>query len=126
MSHEEIVAFLDNLGVGSTRQEKMFLDEYRSAGFKQDYLEDELFSNAVNGGIELESYSYTFDVDADPYLAEICPDGVSGHVSLLRFCACSSSTLANMARGATISDPIQNLKQAKEAFEEVRWMNQPG
>jgi hypothetical protein len=123
MSLEDITSFLDNFGVGNTKDEKSFMDAYHSAISKEDkegYIESELNERGVNAGTELKVHRYTFDVDADPYLAEICPDGVSGHVLLSRFCGLFFVSNNQYGEGSEDFGPYPNLAQAKNAFNQMR------
>ena len=124
LSLEETISFLDKISGETTKNEKNFLEDYCSAPSKENYVESELVSNAVDHGIQLNLYNYTFDMDADPYLADLCPDGVRGQVSLLRFCELFFVILMIYDDSQREFGPYRDKELAEKAFEDVRFWNE--
>jgi hypothetical protein len=124
MSDEDIIAFLDAFDEHASEEEKGYLEEYRSAPDKIAYLVD-ISHEASERGSELKTYTFTFDVEENDYLAEICPDGESGFVALHQFCRLFFVQLVEYGEGGDNFGPWRTMKEAEQAFDYTVFMNDP-
>jgi len=125
MSDDEIVTFFGNFGGSATEKEQGYLEKVRLAPDK-GYDLSGLSEDAVEKGSELRVHTFTFDVEDDAYLAEICPDGESGFVALDKFCRLFFVRYVQYGEGTENLGPWHTLEQAEQAFDHAVIMYDPG
>lgn len=134
MTEEQIISFFYNTKRTSSEVEKTYseaerayIKEYRTAidQAAAAFLEN-LLNCAAEDGKEEEVHKYTFELEENSHLAEICPNGESGSVSLIKFCRLFFVKYEQYGEGSEIFGPWQNKKKAKQAFENIISINEPG
>jgi hypothetical protein len=122
-----IATYIRDCDLGNTEAERSFLEAYRSVISKDQFLDDELRDYVTSNGTELQRRNYEFDLDDgnNEYLADLHPEGVSGHVSLLGFCGLFFVYYDNYGEGDELFGPFAELSTAKDAFEATEAFNEP-
>ena len=125
MSDESIINFLGTFEEYRSEEEKGYLERYQSAPDKIEYLVD-ILDEATERGSELKTYAFTFDVEENTYLAEICPDGESGFVALHQFCRLFFVRYVQYGEGGENFGPWRTIEEAEQAFDHTVLMYNPG
>ena len=125
LSEAEIIDFFEKLVSGSTDNEEAYLQEYRSAIDKSQYFLS-LLDDATEKGTEVRVHTFTFDMEENEYLAEICPDGESGFVALDKFFDLYFVRYVQYGEGGENFGPWSSIDDASLAFEQAVLEFKPG
>ena len=125
LTDDQIIYLLKHFSNNSSNYEKRFIKLLISAENKEGIIDD-LYDIAIEHGEEIKTHFYTFDINDNPYLAEICPDGVSGFIALYKFCSLFFVRYEQYGEGQDVFGPWRSIEEAGQAFAHAVVMNDPG